>query len=397
MGKKEVDILELEDEQEGLLWEKCGVKTLEANIVEVTKKVNEASQKLKDHSNYEAAKDALEKLYTKEISQSAWIFQFRSQNAKVLKMEDDDDEETIVKPEDFEDWPIDKKRDYKILVETMKGLKFLELYCLGICRFLIDFPLHKGYTLFRLVNVLEKEGYTSSYFQEVNNDMLSVYKQLSFDYNELESKAGKSQEYLDKNMLKKWDKSKLDTFKKKRQEDFRKIVESQCSFYKYMEFRNGVFKVKNHTLNKLHSFDGYTAKLIDLAGSSFGDALSKADDRYDKLSEMIKEFTGEKCENDSVCRLGDALETLVETAKEFLDTCGDLGTQYNEASTGNTPFCFLGVLPALSSSANYDFPASSATDDPHDSGTHYADLFKSAASAITEQCKDFVTMQGDLA
>ena len=260
MGNKNTDdILEMHDEQATMNWEFVDTDQLNHEISELTKKFNKVSSLITRFYDFTTANEMIKELYSKELTQAGKLLSFVVLNEEIFPGSLSDLKSF---PKFYADLTPEKQKKYKELYEYWSFLKSLEPVCTKTCELLMSLPLLPGYKLSYIKSNLEEKGYSSSLYQQISSDALSLMEQVNQPWDSLESRANNNAlPYLKQGFKEGLSTRELEKYKKARSEDYKADVEKRCSFFRTsLTFSSNRFKLKPDIVPRMTVLDKYSYK-----------------------------------------------------------------------------------------------------------------------------------------
>lgn len=269
--------------------------------------------------------------------------------------------------------------DFSLLVKPFENLRKLMML----------YPLKDSFRYQRITLNLDEAGLGIEFYQSINTDVSEVSRIINQSWDTMERNATISRRYYSEKGGSVARSDFIQGYRKARLKDYEGEYETS-SIRKSFDMRSdGSFTVKPSVLAKAIVVDKYTTQLTTLNGieDDVKDAMKNCAAIRESIQVNYDKFKTQECH-----QLVESIFKFIQEIYDFAEASLNVYTCYKNKDD-DQPYCFERVLPAFSSmKANYGFEPLTA--DPWHDGTQYEKLYRKAANALSQHCKDFVYNHG---
>ena len=365
-------------------WENLDEAQLNSEINGLIKRINNVAvllNKMVYDNDYENTARHYENLYTADLGVSGFVRLFYDRNKSTFG----EYKSESMAPPWYGNLPAEQKKSFDACHRFFLDAGWLVAPIEAMGRAMMMVPLEPAYKYMRSVLNFSEAGLNENTYDTIDRDMKEVMNLLNTGWDNLESRASRSRRYYQDNPGKVAEQS----YRAARIEDYRSELDGYRIRERFIMRSNGTFAVEPAFHADMKIIDKYTLELSTLP--NIEDGLNKMLDGFPKIGEQLNEAYA-NVKSNQFRSLVDALYKLRDTMNEFAQMGLHVFKSYKDKDT-EAPYVFLRPLPAYSS-MNGRYGLNARTGNAFLDGTDYYNLYRDAAEALSEHCKDFVYNHG---
>ncbi|MBQ6036360.1 MAG: hypothetical protein IJL43_03525 [Lachnospiraceae bacterium] len=381
-----------EEKTDSKLWENIDAATVNKEFLKLgdslTGLAAELEKLAKDASNFDKAKETLEKVRDKDLSSSGWLSSFISENTSAFPGLNGNGSKKASRPDWYYMLMPDKKKKYDDILDFMDDAIKIQSFFRPFVKVLSGIPLKDTFRIFAIIRNMKSRGWTEGEYQLINKDIESVNELLKQGFGTLNSKAVLSERYYQAH-ISQMDSPKIkEGYLKQRQEDYLNIIK-QYEIYKSLRYKgNGRYYIYGDRAASAKTLDAYMGKIV--MGKDLGDRLNTVLANADNLQKsLMANIVLHTSAGQALHR--DLLKSLV-TIQYHLICSNEEFTKFRKGDS-EAPYCYMKCPKAAEQAAGY-FGFAPAWGDSWDKGTGYYEIYRKILFAIMEQSRDFTYVHG---
>ena len=255
-------------------------------------------------------------------------------------------------------------------------------------------PLKTTFRLVRATINLDDAGFDEPLFKQIDDDVREIAVLVNKNWDSFERISNSASERFYKENKGKMSPSDLQAgYRKARLRDYKTTFEAYC-VKANKDFKCNDYCTFSMDLNYyvcMQVIDEYMKDVAEIMKSGLDEKLENSIKESQKLAAVFNSRMA-KCKEDAFIMSMTAAEALNYAIGEFCQLGLDIYNNYKSLISA-APYCFMKKLPS-SDKLNSKYGLKPMSGDPLSEGTHYAPLISSAASALTQHCRDFVYSHG---
>lgn len=377
------------DYNEGFGWESIKEADLSTEVANLTSKLGKVTKLLfrtVADNDYEACAQAFKDLWMNDLSVGGWVPTFCHLNKDPFgKLPENQ------RPSWWTQSTADMRKAYETSLRYYWDLNWLTDIFTDLSQCMMKFPLKDAFRFMRSVLNFDEAGFDREFYNKINQDMKDVAQLLRKSWDALESGASNSRRYYNDHFGK-VARSDFDRpYVQARQRDYQLYVQSFRSGDSFQCRTDGTITASPYMLASAKVIDKYTRQISSMP--NIEDAMKQTMETCRALLTRVNtgcpNVKGKGCQ-----ALADALSKFITELYEFSETAKSVWDRFKNRDP-EEPFCFVTKLSAYSE-MNGAYGLNPVSSDPWHDGTEFHALYLRAASALTDQCKDFVYRYGPL-
>ncbi len=343
---------------------------------------------VKDATNFDKTKEALEKVRDKDFSPSGWINSFVAENTTAFPGLNGDGSQKAAKPDWYYMLLPDKRKRYDEILDYMDDAIKLKAFFKPFAAILRDIPMKDTFRVFAIVKNMRTKGWNETEYQLINKDVESLCELLKLSWGEMNSKAVLSERYYQENVSQMDSPKAKEGYIKKRQEDYLELFKNY-EIYKSFRYKgNGRYYIFGERAASMKVLDTYMGKLVmskDL-DARLKTLLANMDNLQNAITKNIVLHTG------AGTALHARLFDSIVAVRYHISCSLEEFTKFKEGSN-EAPYCFM-QCPKATEAAKGWFGFEPQWGDSWSSGTSYFDIYRKALYAVMTQSHDFAYLHG---
>ena len=369
-------------------WKKISEPEIVTEFRNFTNKISafyKELEKMVEDNSYEKTQQLLDDLTSTRMGSDGWIGTFHDRNRGYFPASSAD----YSRPPYVTD-PAEQKQ-YDMVIQYYQDLQMMTHIRQKLNTILLQLRLQDGFQVMRLVENFDEGGFDKNTYEDIEHDIKEINTRVNMNWDLTETIASKAKKYYEENQSKLGKSALNEGYRKARLQDYLDDAKDYA-FYEdsFNSDSNGNFSVKPSVLSKMEVIDKYTRKVADL--ENVEDAMKKTIEDCNKVytqyiqpfEKLLKTSAGiDLCAN---------LHFLQDKIKWFATEALEVYKKFREPAS-DAPYCFMKRMSAIDEIKPEGW-MSPERSDPRDNGTRLASLYKSAAAALTNHCKNFVYYHG---
>ena len=346
-------------------WANLGEKAISAEIEGLTSRINNTAVLLEGmayRANYDSTENAFNALMAEDLSQSGFIYLFCENNKEFFG-----EKAATGTPSWYKDLLPDVKKAYDAAKSVYDEAASLVKPMATLRKAMEHVPLKPTYRYQLTTLNFYDAGFDEKLFETMNSDVKELcefFNKEWYMFNRHSSGPNRKDKL--------WDHE-------------REVKLLRCC-ERFTNEGDGHYTVEQGFKTDLYILDKYTLDISILGNVE--DDLKEVIKYCYKATEELNE-TMKKLETPSFFPLVNSVLDLKNTLLKYAELHINLFRSYMERGD-EAPYCFFKKeLPAYSS-MNGKFGFRHSTEDPWFLGSHYSELYDSAAKALTRHCKEYL-------
>ena len=370
-----------------LLWGHNDEKTITAELAGVVKRVDEFTNRLKnivENRDYNTTEYQRGAICMNDVGPGGWIPSFVMNNR-----------EDLTAPETSVMMHGDNVQAYAACRKYIKDLIPLDEACSRMNTILMGLPLEGVYGRLSWVMSFKKADYDTALYGQMDTDIELFSWQFARKPSEIPDTNARNWYTNYQNRLLSGG-SGMSSDEVRRQYRAQRLKDFQADWKKrgvgpcFVERSDGSYGIDAKWDSRMSVLDSYSAILIKQTPHE-----SDMKDYVEKVQKVLAEvlIPNEQQLTLKACiAVNSSLKKCAHTIEKFVQEAIDDYNKFFDSS--EAPYCFMQNPDALSNAvANYGWTP--CKDYPWDHGTSYQQLYRTAADALTKQCREFVNKYGE--
>lgn len=374
-------------------WRTMNRTMVEAESSGFSSAVHKAAQKVRDlciSNSYDETANEFNNVCRNLLGRNSWIQQYYYANEKTFApyMKNDS------RPSGFYDMSGEDQIAFDYGLKCQKDASACCKPLDQLQLLMITVPLKSTFRLVRATINLDDAGFDEPLYKQIDDDVREIAVFVNKNWDSFERISNSASERFYKENKGRMSPSDLQAgYRKARLRDYKTTFEAYC-VKASKDFKCNDYCTFSMDLNYyacMLVIDEYMKDVAEIVKSDFGEKLENSIKESQKLAAVFNSRMA-KCKEDAFIMSMTAAETLNYAIGEFCQLGLDIFNNYKSLISA-APYCFMKKLPS-SDSLNSKYGLKPMSGDPLSEGTHYAPLISSAASALTQHCRDFVYSHG---
>ncbi|MBR4395927.1 MAG: hypothetical protein IKT01_06015 [Eubacteriaceae bacterium] len=318
-------------------------------------------------------------LYMHDLSEEGWVYVFHERNKGSFPAASHD----MNRPEWVNKYKSPEElKQYDMVMNYYKDNQWIRSTCDLIYSMLGQMNLESAFKLLTITEEFVGENYDKDLYNRVNGEIRDIYQRCITDMKHWEFVAAD---------VHRRNYSSDDEYRRARRKGYIEEVKKWPFYTNSFEVNSsGQFSVKSSVIAKMKVIDDYTLEVTLCHGGIMGD-MKDTLERCKTITDFIKKYE-DQLKTDAYRSLVAAFRSMCNSVRSFAQESITEYESYDEP-WDQDPYCFMKQLPVLEEMSNTEWMDPDKSE-PYEEGTHYEELYRKAADALTLHCKRFSELKG---
>ena len=366
-------------------WGNINAAKIQSELTGLISRINETAvylDKFVYNCDYEKMNKLYTNMYTSDLAPGGWLQSFYNTN------HDDMDKYagTNTRPNYYFEMSDADQKAFDVAIDYYADISYLVQAAEKMRVAMMKLPLLQGYTFQRFVLNFTEAGFMEDTFHKINSDIKEISELINNSWTYFESRATRAKKYYENN-YRSMSKSDLNRgYRQARIQDHQFHLEASRARDSFVARTDGTYTVHPAVLTRMEILDKYTERVAYTENIEEG--MDKVMDGLRNVVSTILPVVVKNCSDKQCSALADGLYHLCDKVIEFASTSKNVYRRFKERDD-ESPYIFMKPLPVFSS-MQPKYSLEPITSDPWHNGTSYCVLYRMAAQALSQHCREFV-------